>query len=197
MRDTGGFLFHALAVLLLELVVPDVGGPAVAVVMRDRDMLPLEIAVLPSHRLAVDFNPEGRMGDPLLFTLDLRLVHAPWHQLLFPHGLRLVDAFLPVEELPHHRVVPDRHRFLLPFAVGVADSLALNHWRINAHRLIFLHAFLVFPEPADILRVDAPHDRLIAEDVDALRVRVLDALEGICRTRWGGPPQLEREHAWK
>merc|ERR1719447_2165850 len=70
-------------------------------------------------------------------------------------------------------------------------------WRLNAHRLILLHAFLVFPEPADFLRVDAPHDRLITEDVDALIVQVLDALEGICRTRWGGPPLLEREHAWK
>merc|ERR1719209_515137 len=36
MRDTGGFLLHALAVLLLELVVPYIGGPAVAVVVRDR-----------------------------------------------------------------------------------------------------------------------------------------------------------------
>merc|ERR1740131_891906 len=102
MRDTGGFLLHALTVLLLELVVPYIGGPTVAVVVRDRDMLPLESAVVPNHRLAVDLDPEGRVGDPLLFTLDLLHGHAAWHQLLFPHGLRLVDAFLPVEELPHH-----------------------------------------------------------------------------------------------
>ena len=109
MRDTGGFLLHALAVLLLELVVPDIGGPAVAVVVRDWDMLPLESALIPNHRLAVDFYPEGRVGDPLLFALDLLHGHATGHQLLFPHGLRLVDAFLPVEELPHHlRIVIGR-----------------------------------------------------------------------------------------
>merc|ERR1719357_2274407 len=72
MRDTGSFLLHALAVLLLELVVPDVGGPAVAVVVRDRDIFPMEIAVLPSHWLAVDLFPEGRVGDPLLFAHILR-----------------------------------------------------------------------------------------------------------------------------
>merc|ERR1719357_686890 len=100
MRDTGGFLLHALAVLLLELVVPDLSGVAPAVVVLDRDMLPLESAVVPNHLLAVDLYPEGRVGDPLLFAHILRLLHAPRHQLLFPHRLRLVDAFLPVEELP-------------------------------------------------------------------------------------------------
>ena len=75
--------------------------------------------------------------------------------------------------------------------------LKISHQSIVQYRLTLLFAFLVFPEPADFLRVVAPHDRLIAEDVDALRVRVLDALEGICWTRWGGPPLLEREHAWK
>jgi len=196
-RDTGGFLLHALAILLLELVVPYIGGPAVAVVVRDRDMLPLEGAVVPNHRLAVDLYPEGRVGDPLLFTLDLLHGHAAWHQLLFPHGLRRVHTVPLLEELPHHRVVPDRHRLLAPVALGVADGLARNIWRLNAHRLRLHFAFLLLPEPADFLRVVAPHDRLIAEDVDALRVRVLDALEGICRTRWGSPPLLEREHAWK
>ena len=109
MGDTGGFLLHALAVLLLELVVPDLGGVAPAVVERDRDIFPMEIAVLPSHFLAVDFFPEGRVGDPLLFAHLLRLGFAPWHQLLFPHGLRLVNALLLDEGLPHHlRIVISR-----------------------------------------------------------------------------------------
>ena len=60
MRDTGGFLLHALAVLLLELVVPDLGGVAPAVVERDRDIFPMESAVFPSHFLAVDFFPSGK-----------------------------------------------------------------------------------------------------------------------------------------
>merc|ERR1719209_2799573 len=80
-RDTGCFLLHALAVLLLELVVPDLGGVAPAVVERDRDIFPMESAVFPSHFLAVDFFPEGRVGDPLLLAHLLLLGHAPWHQL--------------------------------------------------------------------------------------------------------------------
>ena len=108
-RDTGCFLLHAFAVLLLYLVVPDLSGVAPAVVERDRDIFPMEIAVLPNHLLAVDFFPEGRVGDPLLLAHLLLLGHAPWHQLLLPHGLRLVDACLLGEGLPHHlRIVISR-----------------------------------------------------------------------------------------
>ena len=61
----------------------------------------------------------------------------------------------------------------------------LGHWL----------AGLLLPEPADFLLVVAPHDRLVAEDVDALRVRVFDVLEGKGRARRGGHPLAK--HAWK
>ena len=108
--DTGGRLLLTLAVHPLELVVPDLGGLAVAVVDLYWMRVRLESAVLPSQLLAVDVFPERGLGDPHLLARVLLLVDALRLHLHLGDGDGARGAVLLVEELSHHlRIVLDGH----------------------------------------------------------------------------------------
>lgn len=118
---TGGCLLLALTVHLLKLVVPNLGGFAVTVVDLDRVRVRLQGAVLPSQLLAIDIFPEGGFRDPHFLTRVLLLVDTLRLHFHLGDCDRAGGAVLLVEELPHHLVVPGRHRVLGGVALGVPD----------------------------------------------------------------------------